>query len=329
MGQRGRRRAAGAAVWLILTLCLVPGARAAGTRMLVPVGETVGIRIPVDGVIVVGPTEPEGETVFAEGDRIVAVDGARVGSGEELARRLAESGGDPVTVTVIREGRETTVEAAPWRDGDRYVLGVWARDCVLGLGTVTYYDPDTGDYGALGHPVSDSEAGDALTLEGGGVYCAEITGVIPSVPGTPGQIRAEFSTDAAIGTTEENTPGGLFGAGCGALAALDPVPAASESEIHTGEAQLLSDVAGEGVRSYDVEITRIYGGTAPENRSMLLTVTDGELLALTGGIVQGMSGCPILQDGQLVGAVSHVRVNSPGRGYAVSLEDMLAASAGE
>ena len=297
---------------------------------LVPVGETVGICVKAEGVIVVRLSDP-GDTPdpagLMPGDVIVGINGHPVANGEEMRSALAQTAEEPVQVTLRRDGERMDVSVQTTEADGRRVFGIWARDAMMGIGTVTYYDPNADTFGALGHEIRDTETDVDLVMENGALFDAQITGVIRSTPGEPGQIQAVFVEENPLGHTSENHDCGLFGSGCGSLAGgYGPVPVASEDEIRTGDAVLLSDVAGGEARQYAVEITRVYGALAPEGHTLLVTVKDPALLELTGGIVQGMSGSPILQDGKLVGAVSHVLVNTPQRGYAVSMEQMLKAA---
>jgi len=323
-------------VALLAAVCLFSPLRvhaAAQTQLpesLIPVGETVGICVQAEGVIVVSlsdPGETEDPAGLLPGDVITGINGAAVGSGEEMRKALAAAAEEEIQVTVLRDGGEITLSVEAKEEDGRRVLGIWARDAMLGIGTVTYYDPAENAFGALGHEIRDTETGAELVMEKGALYDAQVTGVVKSQPGTPGQIKAVFVQENPLGHTQENHICGLFGTGCGNLAAGHAaVPVAAENEIRAGEAVLLSDVAGGEAREYTVEITRVFGALSPEGHSLLVTVTDPALLELTGGIVQGMSGSPILQDGKLIGAVSHVLVNTPHRGYAVSVEQMLEAA---
>ncbi len=319
---------------LFAAVCLISPQSAAAAEAdgglpesLIPVGETIGISIQAEGVIVVSLAQPEdtpNPAGLLPGDVITAINGITVSNGEEMRAALAEAADANVEVTVRREEETVTLHVETTEFEGRKVLGVWARDAMLGIGTVTWYDPAEDSFGALGHEIRDTETGAELQIENGAVFDAQVTGVVRSEPGTPGQIQAVFVQENPLGHTAVNEESGLFGTGCGSLAmGHGPVPVAREEEIHAGEAAILTDVAGGEARAYTVEITRIYGALAPEGHGLLITVTDPALLELTGGIVQGMSGSPILQDGKLVGAVSHVLVNTPQRGYGVFIENML------
>lgn len=320
--------AAGAAL-----LALTTGALAAGPGdALVPVGEAVAISLRCEGVMVSALAEvktssgtccPAGEAGIRPGDCILAVNGERVASGEDFLRCAAAFSGESVSLSVDRGGERKTVAVTPQRGSDGgYQLGLWLRDSVRGLGTVTYYDPTTGRYGALGHGVSLPETKELMHAAGGTIWNADITSVVAGERGAPGELCGAARENEAVGTIDENTARGIFGTSCTPLGRREAVPVAAESEIRLGAATILSTVGASGAREYTAEITRI-ARSGDGTRQLTLTITDGALLAVTGGIVQGMSGSPILQNGKLIGAVTHVLVNDPTKGYGISMENML------
>ena len=313
-------------------LCLTTAALAAEPGdALVPVGEAVAISLRCDGVVVSaladvaapdGTCCPAGEAGVQAGDRIVAVNGERVTGAEDFLRRAAEFSSACVLLSIERGGEAKTVSVTPkLGSGGTYQIGLWLRDAVRGLGTVTFYDPATGEYGALGHGVGLPETGELMNASGGEIYRADITGVVMGERGTPGELCGSALGASPIGSIEENTIRGIFGTSRTPLGTLPAMLVAAESEIRLGEATILSTVGSGGVRSYDALITRI--ARTGDGGKLTLTITDGDLLAVTGGIVQGMSGSPILQNGKIVGAVTHVLVNDPTKGYGISMENML------
>ena len=319
-----RRCSAAAAVWIITAVCTVT-AFAAGS--LIPVGETVGIQIKMDGVLVAGvadvqtasgPVCPAEEAGLQPGDVITAVNGRPVGSAMELLRAVEGLTGD-AAVTVRRNGRDQSLTVTPAREQSGGMrLGLWLRDGVAGIGTVTYLDPQTGAFGALGHGVNDVETGVLLPVADGDVCRARIVDVKRGASGAPGDV---------IGCINSNTSSGIFGVISGSLGALrTPVPVGAPEDVVKGPATILACVSGQAVAEYQVEIART-GAAAGAGRDMTVRVTDPELLNRTGGIVQGMSGSPILQNGKLVGAVTHVLVDDPTRGYGIFIENMLDAAA--
>ena len=322
------RRAAAVALTAVL-LC----GPALAAEELIPVGEAVGIQMTVDGVLVAGlsPVETENgvlspaETAgIRAGDVITALNGRPVQSAEELAAAVTALGEETADLTVTRYGKTLEFAVRPALDsaeGPR--LGLWLRDGVTGIGTVTYIDPETGAFGALGHGVNDVESGALLPVEGGHVCKARIVDVQRGESGTPGELAGSFSPGEPVGEIRKNTSHGIFGvmASPGDWPGA-AVPVAAPGEVVSGPATIRACVAGREVREYQVEIARA-GVMSGDGRDLSVRVTDPELLALTGGIVQGMSGSPILQNGKLVGAVTHVLTGDPTRGYGIFAENML------
>ncbi len=323
------------AISLLLTLALIVPAQAAEIGSLIPIGHTVGIQLHAAGVLVTGVDAvqtPEGEACPAqdagitEGDLIVRVNGTAVDTGDALQKQVALSAGQPLTIELTRDGESRTVTVSPCRDADGvYRLGVIVRDGMAGIGTLTYVDPETGSYGALGHGVCDSDTGVLLPLGEGTLLHSLVGAVQRGQSGRPGALQGEFPAGSAVGTVDENTENGIFGTVTDASVyqPLDAVPVADAADIRTGAAEILSNVEGDTVQSYSVEVVKVYPADDAYGRSMMLRVTDPDLLDKTGGIVQGMSGSPVLQDGRLIGAVTHVLVDDPTCGYAISIERML------
>ena len=316
-----RRGRALAAALLALLLCASPAW--AAERTLVPLGQAVGIELCTPGAMVVGLAadgSPAGRAGVRTGDLITELDGRQVRSAEDFTAALA-SAAQTVTLTLERGGRTLRVTVSPDRTPEGNKLGLWLRSSITGIGTVTFVDPETGWYGALGHPVSDAETGQPLPLGSGCITETEIVAVRRGLGGQPGELCGSVDTANACGTVLRNTDCGLFGYLQGETAG-EAVPVAAEEEIVPGRAQLLCSVRGRETEAYDIRIDQVRRG---ELRTLCFTVEDPELLAYTGGIVQGMSGSPILQNGKLIGAVTHVLVNDPTRGYGVSITRMLAS----
>ncbi len=304
-----------AAAVIIAAGVFTTAAYADGT--LIPVGEAVGIQIEMDGVLVAGVTEvrtaqgltcPARDAGLQAGDVIVALNGKAVGSAMELIAAVEDLPAGPAEVTVRRDGRDQRFTVRPALEcGGGMRLGVWLRDGVAGIGTVTYIDPDTGEFGALGHGVNDVETGVLLPVADGSVCRARIVDVKKGAVGAPGELSGCFDASAVLGDIEENTACGIFGTISGSMGRLHPaVPIGGPEDVTTGPATILACVAGDEVREYGVEIART--GSRGSGRDLMVRVTDPALLSSTGGIVQGMSGSPILQNGKLVGAVTHVCV---------------------
>ena len=281
-------------------------AQALAAQLLIPVGEVVGLSLHDGSVTVAAFHELHGsaarEAGICIGDEILSLDGHPIDSASDLFEALKRSGGT-VTVGLRRDGREKQVKLSPavTKDGPR--LGVYVREGVTGIGTVTFFDPDSGSFGCLGHGISDSR-GSLASMDSGWVYEAAVESVKPGQVGEPGQLKGAVSSEIPIGTLRRNTARGVFGRGDGWKG--EALPVADSAQVHPGAAQILSNVRGDEVCFFDVQILRCRPGT--DGRDLLLKVTDPELLRTTGGIVAGMSGSPIIQDGKLVGAVTHVCV---------------------
>ena len=323
-------------IFPVLCLCAIAlgsslSADASG-KMLVPGGEVVGIKVECDGVLVVGMNEPESGSLPAfeagvrTGDVITHIGAEEVDSIEEFREELGEWSGGEITLRVLRGDKTMQFAVTPSAGKNGGELGVWLRDGMAGLGTVSFYDPATGLYGALGHAVNDIDTGVLIPVRDGEIMEAEVSGVVRGECGKPGELLGSFDSDAELGSIETNCTSGIFGQldrNC-SIAGGCALEMAQRHEIMVGEATVLAGVDGT-VREYTVEISRIYPGETG-GRDLLITVTDPALIEKTGGIVQGMSGSPIIQDGKLVGAVTHVLVNDPTRGYGIFIENMLEAA---
>ena len=296
-------------------------------RMLIPVGKVVGLSLTEGSVTVAAFDDTLGaaarEAGIQIGDEIVSVDGQQIDSAADLHQAMLRSGGR--VELVLRRGdreRKVTMEPAITADGPK--LGVMIREGVTGIGTVTYYDPQKQCFGALGHGVSDSR-GMLCQMEQGRIYEATVAGIRAGIPGKPGQLRGAVTDGKAAGHLEKNTSFGIFGQGiCYKGEAL---PAADGEDVQPGEAWILSNISGSETQRFEIEIVKVYHQEPSNGRDMMIRVTDPELLAQTGGIVAGMSGSPICQNGKIVGAVTHVLVNDPTTGYGIFIENMLAAAA--
>ena len=335
-------RAAAVCLGLLFTFtAYAPGAWAeaaersagdAGVRCLVPVGHTVGVKLFADGVLVVGLSDgetPAKASGLREGDIVLAFNGTDIDSTEHLQRLLAENGEARATVSVKRGEETLTLPVTPEEnEAGGYRLGAWVRDSMAGIGTMTFYDPQSGVFGALGHGVTDVDTGKLMPLESGSIMDATVKAVKCGKSGSPGELRGDFDLTRDSGSLFANTECGLFGTlgeRSNAVTTQRGVPVAARGEVKPGKAEILANCGGDEVRAYCVEIEHVYDSAAP-TRNLLLRVTDPALLETTGGIVQGMSGCPILQDGKLVGAVTHVLVNDAARGYGIFIENMLDAA---
>ncbi len=315
---------------LFVILCFLLTPCGAWAEELLVGGQAVGIEICADGVIVSGFSEvvtaegtvsPAEEAGFAIGDLIVQIEDREVRCAEDLIAAAARLGGSEGEVTVRRGSRDLKLRVRPaLSESGQWLLGMWLRDGVSGVGTITFVEPASGLFGALGHGVNDESCGRIVPLRDGWISAAEIIGVEPGQPGRPGELCAQGAGTEKLGRLERNTAAGVFGH-------MNAIPAGRTlrtGEIRTGAASIVTTLAGCEAREYAVEIDRVYSDGG-QTRA-LLTVTDSALLTGAGGIVQGMSGSPIIQNGSLVGAVTHVFINDPRHGFAIGIHDMLDAA---
>jgi len=300
---------------------------ASAVKTLVPVGQVIGLELQDGTVTVAGFEESQSQLLqksgLAVGDRIVEINGKPVYSAGDIRSALGNACGQ-VKLTFQREGKSRTITLTSRESPDGPKLGIYLRQGVTGVGTVTWYDPQTGQFGCLGHGVNDG-GGELVQLQKGSAYRAGIVSVKKGRSGEPGQLMGAVASRDPLGQLTANTGRGVFG-NTEIPWEGNSLPVASTAEITTGAATILSTVDDTGVHEYSVEILKIYPRSKENGRNLLLKVTDPKLLETTGGIVQGMSGSPILQDGRIVGAVTHVLVNDPTTGYGIFIENMLEAA---
>ena len=319
-----KKKAVSVLLWLFLALSLPCSAYA---HELVPGGQVLGIQISTEGVMVAGIGEvetesgsccPAKEAGLKEGDMIEEINGRKLDGAVDLVDTVCDADGEAVQLKVIRDGRIMRFNLQPaLSKQQQWRLGMWLKDGISGLGTLIFYDPETGIYGALGHGISDTDTGKLIPLREGKISEAQISGVKKGESGLPGELNGCKAVENLLGNVENNSPYGIFGH----VNRHFPGKPLLTGEISTGPATIMSTVEGQLTEEYAIEINRIYKDSRGER--VLLTVTDPELCRKTGGIVQGMSGSPIIQNGKLVGAVTHVFVNDPRRGYGISIQDML------
>lgn len=304
-------------------------------QYLVPGGDAVGITLHTRGVLVVGMgsvrtadgmLSPGSAAGLQPGDLILSVGGEEIADTAHLASVCAAQDG-AVTLEVERGGALTNMRVYPALDVEsgEYRLGLWVRDSTAGVGTLSFYDENTGWFGALGHAVSDVDTQSTLSVRDGKLVEAEIMDVVRGVPGEPGELLGAFSSAGIpVGSILLNTDYGIYGtmAQSGYETQADAVPMAYAYEAHEGPATILSTVSGSKVQPFSCNIIRVSTQQAPGTKGMIVQVNDAELIERTGGIVQGMSGSPILQDGKLIGVITHVFVNDPTKGYCIYAEWM-------
>ena len=310
-----------------LCLWLLP-LEALAARQLVPVGQVIALELRNDTVCVAAFDETLGnharQAGLMIGDEILTIDNQTITCAQDVRRALEHSDGQ-ITLRILRNNTRQELCVLPQITAEGPRLGVYLRQGITGIGTITFYDPETGRFGSLGHGVNDPKGGLAQ-MTGGSIYPASVLSVKKGKCGEPGQLKGGVDCPQALGTLEKNTHCGIFGHAQKAWEGM-ALEIASRDEVHPGKATIRSTVSGKQTRDYSVEILKVYPEHKAEGRNMLIRVTDQALLDATGGIVQGMSGSPIIQDGKLIGAVTHVLVNDPTTGYGIFIENMLDAAA--
>ncbi len=307
------------------------------TPMLIPGGQPFGIKLRMDGAMVIslgaidtnrGAVCPAKEAGLEAGDIITSADGFSVSSGESLSTIIDDSKGAPVTIEYTRSGKENKTTLIPvFSEKDNcYAAGMWVRDSLAGVGTVSYYDPSNMTFGGLGHPICDGDTGVCIPIGEGAACPVTISGLVKGTKGSPGMLEGTFLGGEEIGSLTCNNRCGVFGRLSESCPRQAAIPMAFKQEITPGDGEIICTIDGEKPRRYSVRITDTDLSGSDNTKNMIIEVTDKELLRKTGGIVQGMSGSPIIKDGKLVGAVTHVFVDEPSKGYGIFCENMYSQS---
>lgn len=308
---------------------------------VIPVGNIAGVKLYTSGVLVVGMSEIEGadnkrykpyeNTGIKEGDTITQIDGIPINSTEELKKTVNQAKGEIIQIQYIQEEhtKECSIEPVKTSNND-YKIGLWVRDSAAGVGTVTFYDPSAKTFGALGHGITDIDTEELINIASGEFVTTRILDITKGESGNPGKIQGTVENQQNIGKIYKNSKFGIYGT-VDNLASLKidtskEMEVALREEIQLGKATILCSLDNKNVQEYEVEIEKIYKENNYDNKSMQIRVTDQKLLEKTGGIIQGMSGSPIIQNGKFIGAITHVLVNDPQKGYAVFGDIMLKQS---
>lgn len=305
---------------------------------VIPGGQPIGVKINTDGLLVVAfsdfkteNNESASPAAFAGveiGDYIKKINGKEINTAEDLVLKLNGCEGKEISLTIKRLGKEQVIKLMPLKSmkDNRYKIGIWVRDYISGIGTMTYYDPNTKRFAALGHPILDVDTKDIIEIRDGLINKAQIASIVKGSKGNPGELRGIFlKEENPLGKIESNTNCGIFGIlkREEELYTNNKIKVGLRNEITIGEAKILTTIEGEKPKLYNIRIDKLFTQSEPGPKSMVIRITDEELLKKTGGILQGMSGSPIIQKGKIVGAVTHVLVNKPDTGYGVYIEWML------
>ncbi len=313
--------------FLLFTLLFIPINVLAYSEYLIPGGENIGIELNSDGIIVVDFYEVNGENYVAEsnlaqGDVIKSVNGIKVYTSEDLLTTISADC-TTASITYSRNNKEYKTDLKLISDDGECKTGIYIKDKVSGIGTLTYIDPQTNLYGALGHEVLEKTSGNLLDMKSGSIHPSTVTSINKSSNGVPGEKNAIFDNDSLLGSIDENTIQGIYGEYSSELPNKTLLEVANPEDIKIGDATIRTVLDGSEIKEYTINIIKINKDYSEQTKNILFEITDSRLLEQTGGIVQGMSGSPIIQNNKIVGAVTHVIVDNPTNGYGIFITNML------
>ena len=294
---------------------------------VIPLGKAIGMKMYTEGVLVVGMTEIEGKKPYENsgietGDKIIEINNQEINNTDELIACVNSSKGETVEIKYISDTEEKVANIEPVKTANNeYKLGLWVRDAAAGVGTLTFYEPSTGNFGALGHGINDVDTYELIDIANGELVTTNIVDIVKGQNGTPGEIRGTIDNGITVGAIAKNTSFGVYGQISNInrlnIDSSKAMEVANRNEIKTGKAEIICELENGTTKTYEIEIQKIFLENNENNKSMLIKITDEELFEKTGGIIQGMSGAPIIQNGKFIGAVTHVLVNDCKMGYAV------------
>lgn len=300
---------------------------------VIPVGKAIGMKMYTEGVLVVGMSEIEGKKPYEKsgieaGDTILEINNKKINSTDELIECVNNSKGVQMEIKYISDNEEKVTNIAPVQTSqNEYKLGLWVRDAAAGVGTLTFYESSTGNFASLGHGINDVDTYELINIANGELVTTDILDIVKGENGIPGEIRGSIENGTTLGSISKNTSWGVYGsitnAGKLNLGNSKEMEVANRSEIKTGKAEIMCELENGKIETYEIEIQKIFTENNQNNKSMLIKVTDEELIEKTGGIIQGMSGAPIIQNEKFIGAVTHVLVNDSKTGYAVFADLMI------
>lgn len=304
---------------------------------VIPIGSSIGMKLYTKGVLVVGMSQidtddnkkekPYENSGIEQGDTIIEVNNNEIGNTDELIQEVNKSNGEAVSIKYVRDNKTMQTSMTPVKSDDNYKLGLWVRDAAAGVGTLTFYEPSTNMFMSLGHGITDIDTEQIVEIANGELVTANIVSINKGEKGKPGEIRGTIDNGYEIGSIYKNTNFGVYGS----LKTKNYIPidsskemeVATREEIQEGEAKILCQLDNSGPKEYKIEIEKIYLANNEDNKSMLIKITDESLIEKTGGIIQGMSGAPIIQNGKFIGAITNVLVNDPTKGYAIFGDMMI------
>lgn len=311
-------------------------------KKVIPCGNSIGVRIHTEGVLVVGTTkvfaydgkyyEPFKSSGIEIGDYIIKLNDTKISNINQVTSIMEKTSGKQLKIQIKRGAvlYDTVVNPCKSKDG-KYRIGVWLRDSTAGIGTMTFFDNKNGIFGALGHGITDVDSGTLMSINNGEIVSSYIISVKKGYKGNPGELKGALIESKGKGKIIQNTDFGIYGKINSASSIVPrnkPISIALRNDIKEGPAQIITSINGCNINVYNVDIQKVFRQSTDSTKNMIIKITDERLLNLTGGIVQGMSGSPIIQNGKLIGAVTHVLINDPTRGYGVFIESMIQKSQG-
>lgn len=313
---------------ILLTFVIIPTSTLAYSKEIIAGGENIGITLNSKGILIVGTydingSSPANKADIKSGDIITDIEGNKVNTIDEMANAINESNKEEINITYKRNNETKKTKLKLYKDENNiYKTGLFVKDSITGIGTLTFIDPNTKKFGALGHEIQEQSTGKILEIKDGKIFDSKVTGIIPSKDGNPGEKKAEYNASEIKGITNENTTQGIFGDYTEEIPNKKMYKVANTQDIKEGNAKILTVLKDKEIKEYDIEIIEV-NKTNEKNKNFVFEITDKELLNQTNGIIQGMSGSPIIKDDYIIGAVTHVVVNDPHKGYGIFITNML------
>lgn len=313
---------------LLLFLFIIPINVFAYSDKIIVGGQNIGISLNSKGVLIVGTyevngTSPAKEAGLKTGDIIEKINGNNISNIEQMATEINKVKEEKISLTYLRDNKEKETTLNLYKDENNiYKTGLYVKDSVTGIGTLTFIDPNTKIFGALGHEIHEQTTGKIFEIKDGTIFSSKVTDVVPSSDGSPGEKRAEYDKEDITGQVNENTTQGIFGEYTAEISGGKTYNVAEPNEIKKGNAKILTVLNGTEIKEYEINITQI-NSEKQKNKNFVFEITDKELLNKTNGIIQGMSGSPIIQGDNIIGAVTHVVIDNPHKGYGIFITNML------
>lgn len=312
-------------IWLFI-VTIIPINVLAYSNFIIPGGENVGIEVSSKGILIVGFYEVDGKNIardsgFLIGDRIIKINDKEVNSIDEMVEVVKNDKDNLVRYTIIRDNEEINIDSKKYKENDIYKTGIYVKDTIEGIGTLTFIDPETLKFGALGHEIIEKSTSKKFEIKDGKIFNSTVTSINRSEDGKAGEKNARYDKTKVYGNILENTTSGIFGNYTDTLPNIETIEVGTEKDIHTGDAKIRTVINNNEIKEFNINIIKLNPNS--DTKNILFEITDEDLLKETGGVVQGMSGSPILQDDKIVGAVTHVIVNDSKKGYGIFITKML------